>query len=140
MLYSNTQNYLCANKWALAHLKYHLPSVHLEILSLGCTTWMLTRHTVKKLDSNCIRLLLTILNKSWRQHPTKQQLYYHLQKNSIQIRWTRHAGHYELISEILLWTPSHGRASVGWPAWTYLQQLCIDAGCSMEDLPKVMDK
>ena len=26
----------------------------------------------------------------------------------------------ELISDVLLWTPSHGRAKVGWPARTYL--------------------
>ena len=29
----------------------------------------------KKLDSNCTRILRAILNKSWRQHPTKQQIY-----------------------------------------------------------------
>ena len=29
--------------------------------------------------------------------------------------------------------------SVGWPARTYLQQLCIDMGCSFEDLLGVMD-
>ena len=32
----------------------------------------------KKLDSNYIRMLRAILNESWRQHPTKQQLYGHL--------------------------------------------------------------
>ena len=31
----------------------------------------------KKLDSNYTRMLRAILNKSWRQHPTKQQLYSH---------------------------------------------------------------
>ena len=46
----------------------------------------------------------------------------------------------ELISDVLLWTPSHGCASVGWPARTYLQQLCTDTGCSLEDLPVVMDE
>ena len=35
-----------------------------------------------------------ILNKSWRQHPTKHQLYGHLPPimKPIQVRWTRHAG------------------------------------------------
>ena len=32
----------------------------------------------KKLDGNYTRMLQVILNKSWRQHPTKQQLYGHL--------------------------------------------------------------
>ena len=32
----------------------------------------------KKLDGNYTRMLRAILNKSWKQHPTKQQLYGHL--------------------------------------------------------------
>ena len=32
----------------------------------------------KKLDGNYTRMLRAILNKSWRPHPTKQQLYAHL--------------------------------------------------------------
>ena len=32
----------------------------------------------KKLDGNYTRMLRSILNKSWRQLPTKQQLYGHL--------------------------------------------------------------
>ena len=32
----------------------------------------------KKLDGNYTRMLWEILNKSWRQNPTKQQLYGHL--------------------------------------------------------------
>ena len=56
----------------------------------------------------------------------------------------RHAGHWwrskdELISDILLWTPSYGRAKAGRPAWTYIQQLCADIGFILEDLPGAMD-
>ena len=47
------------------------------ILLYGCTTWTLTKHMEKKLDGNCTGMLRAILNKSWRQHPTKQQLYKH---------------------------------------------------------------
>ena len=39
----------------------------------------------------------------------------------------------KLISDILLWTPSQGQAEVGRPASTYIQQLCADTGCSLED-------
>ena len=39
----------------------------------------------------------------------------------------------ELISNVLLWNPSCGRVSVGQPIRTYLQQLCTDTGCSLED-------
>ena len=28
---------------------------------------------------------------------------------------------------------------VGWPAWTYIQQLCKDTGCSLENLPEAMN-
>ena len=99
----------------------------------GCTAWMLTKWLKKKLDGNYTSMLWAILNKSWRQHPTKQQLYSHLPPitKTIQVRWTRHAGccwrsRDELISDVLLWTPSHGQAKAGWPARTYIQQLCAD--------------
>ena len=45
------------------------------ILLYGCTTGALTKHMEKKLNINYTRMLRAILNKSWRQHPTKQQLY-----------------------------------------------------------------
>ena len=84
--------------------------------------------------------------KSWRQYPTKQELYGHLPPIAkiIQVRQTRHAEHCwrskgELISDIPLWSPSHGRAKAGQPARTYKQQLCADTGCSLEDLPEAMD-
>ena len=100
----------------------------------------------KKLNRNYTRMLWGVLNKSWRQHPTKQQLHDHLPPitKTIEVRWNRHAGHSwrskdELISDILLWTPSHGRAKIGQPARTYTQQLCADTGCSLEDLLGVMD-
>ena len=116
------------------------------ILLYGCTTWTLTKRMEKKLDGNYTRMLRAISNKSWTQHPTKQQLYGYRPPitKTIKIRRTRHAGHCwisrdELISDVLLWTPSDGRAKAGWPARTYMQQLCADTGCSPEDLPEVMD-
>ena len=48
------------------------------ILLYGCITWTLTKRLEKKLDSNYTRMLRAILNKSWRQHPTRHQLYGHL--------------------------------------------------------------
>ena len=90
-------------------------------------------------------MLRATLNKSWRQHPTKQQLYGHLPPiSTIQIRRTRHARHCwgskdELTSDVLQWTSSHGRASVGRPAGTYIQQLCTDTGCRQEYLSEAID-
>ena len=45
----------------------------------------------------------------------------------------------KLISNMLLWTPSHGRAKAGQPTRTYIRQLCADTGCSLEDLLGAMD-
>ena len=85
--------------------------------------------------------LRAILNKSWRQHPTKHQLYGHLPPitKTIQVRRTRHAGHCWRSKDELLWTPVYGQAKTGWPARTYIQQLCEDTGCSPEDLPEAMN-
>ena len=117
-----------------------------SILLYGCTTWTLTKRMEKKLDGIYTRMLRAILNKSWRQHPTKQQLYGHLPPitKTIKVRRTRHAGHCwksgdELISDVLLWTPSHGRGKAGRPARTYIQQLYEDTGCSPEDQPEAMN-
>ena len=117
-----------------------------SILLYGCTTWTLTKRLEKKLDGNYTRMLRAILNRSWRQHPTRHQLYGHLPPitKTIQVRRARHAGHCwrsrdELISDVLLWTPTHGRAKSGRPARTYIQQLCEDTGCCPEDLPRAMN-
>ena len=117
-----------------------------SIVLYGRTAWMLAKRMEKKLDSNFTRMLRAILNKSWRQHPTKQQLYSHLPSitKTIQVRRTRLAGHCwrsrdELIIDILMRTLSHGRAKVGWPARIYIQQLCADTGCRLEDLLGSMD-
>ena len=116
------------------------------ILLYGCTTETLTKRTEKKLDGNYTRMLRVILHKSWRQHPTKQQLYGLLTPitKTIQVRRTRHAGHCwrsrdEHISDIFLRTPSHGQAKAGRPARTYIQQLCADTGGILEDLPGAID-
>ena len=100
----------------------------------------------KKLDDNYTRMLQAILNKSWRQHPTKQQLYSHLPPimKTHKIRWTRHAGHCwrsrdELISDVLLQKPLHGQTKARWPVQTYIQQLCANMGCSLKDLLEAMD-
>ena len=110
----------------------------MPILLYGCTKWTLTKRMEKKLDGNYIRMLRAILNKSWRQHPTKKQLFGHLPPitKTIQIRRSRYAGHCwrskdELISDV--------RANVGQPPKTYIQQLRADTGCCLEDLSGAMN-
>ena len=116
------------------------------ILLYGCTTWTLTKRLEKKLHGNYTRMFRAILIKSWRQQPTRYQLYGHLPPitKTIQVRRTIHAGHCwrsrdELISDVLLQTPTYGRAKAGWPARTYIHQLCDDTRCIPEDLPEAMN-
>ena len=97
----------------------------------------------RMLDGNCTRMLLAVLNKPWKQYLPKKQLYGQLPPISKTIKF-RHAGDCwrrknKLTSDFLLWTPSHGRANVGRPARTYLQQLWADTGRCLNNLPGAMD-
>ena len=58
---------------------------------------------------------------------SRHQLYGHLPPitKTIKVRRTRHAGHCwrskdELVSDVLLWTPTYGQAKAGRPARTYI--------------------
>ena len=66
-----------------------------SILLYGYTTWTLTKRMEKKINGNYTRMPQVILNKSWRQHPTKQQLYDHLPPitKTIRVGLIGHAGH-----------------------------------------------
>ena len=113
-----------------------------SMLLYGCTILTLIKRMEEKLDGNYTRMLRAILNKSWKQHPTKPQLYGHLPPSTktIKIIQTRHYWRSrELIGDVLLWTSSLGRAKAGRPARTYIRQLCADTGCRAEDLPEAMD-
>ena len=118
------------------HLSYWMTCVYI-VVYLFYAYWY---------KGNYTRMLRAVLTKSWRQHPARHQLYGHLPPitKTIQVRRTRHAGHCwrskdELISDVLLWTPTYGCAKAGRPARTYIQQLCEDTGCNPEVLPEAMN-
>ena len=55
----------------------------------------------------------------------------------------RFAGHrwrakQRLAGDLLLWSPNHGKRRVGRPAITYIDQLCRDTGCLLNDLPALL--
>ena len=118
---------LNSNNWNFITLfRFFFQAAVVSILLYGCTNWTLTKRLKKKLDGNYTRMLRAILNKSWRQYPTRHKLYGHLPPitKTIQIRRTRHAGHCwrskdELISDVLLWAPAYGQAKAGRTARTY---------------------
>ena len=93
----------------------------------------------RQLHKNAVCNLEQLLAATPHKTPTvRPPASYH---KTIQVRRTRHAGQCwrsrdELISDVLLWTPTYGRAKAGRLARTYIQQLCEDTECSPEDLPE----
>ena len=58
-----------------------------------CTSLILTKPLKEKLDENYTRrMLYALLNKSWKQHPIKQELYGYLPliTQTIHVRRARH--------------------------------------------------
>ena len=122
-------------------------AVVVSILLYRCTTRTLTKEFGEKpwrqLQKNTASNIEQVLEATPHKAAAIRPLTSH--HENCQVRRTRHARHCrrsrdELISDILLWTPSHGRAKWGRPARTYLQHLCADTGCSLEDLPEVMNE
>ena len=120
-------------------------SVVESVLLYGSTTWTLTKIQESRLDGCYTRMLRAALNLSWKEHPTKQQLYGNLPpiSHKIRDRRLRFAGHCyrskgELVSDVLLWQPQHGKQSVGAPRRNYIKQLTDDTDCCVEDLPVMM--
>ena len=108
-----------------------------------CTIWILMKYLEKKIDGNHTRQLYAVLNKNWKQCPTKQQLYSHLPPISQTIwgRQTRHVGHCwrsknELIRNIFQWT-SQRHFSVDRPE-KKIYYLFEDTGYCLNDLSRVM--
>ena len=100
----------------------------------------------KKLDGNYTKNVASFIEQVLEATPHKTAAVWpptsHHENH--QVRRTRYVGHFwrskdELISDILQWTLAYGRAKVGRPARTYIQQFCADTGCSLEDLWEAMD-
>ena len=114
-------------------------AVVISMLLYGCTTWTLTKRLEKKLDGN-----YTSSPGGNTPQDTNCTATCPLSRKLFKLDRTRHAGHCwrsrdELIRDVLLWTPTHGRAKAGRPARTYFQQLCEGTECCPEDQPKAMN-
>ena len=119
--------------------------VVVSILLYGCTTWTLAKW-MQKLDGKNTKILRAILYKSWMLHFRKQLLCSHFPSISktIQEGQRRHARHSwcckdKLLRDVFLWTPLHEPLNVGLYARTFIRQLYVDSGLSLEDLPGVID-
>ena len=81
-------------------------------------------------------MLRAILDKSWKQHTTKQ----HLHGHSSQKLPNKPCGTLlKMEGRSSVDSLTHERASIGRPARTYLHQLCADSICNLEKLLGVMD-
>ena len=118
----------------------------MSILLDGCNTKTLTKCMKKCLIGTireCYELFWTNPGSNNPQNNHCIVTYLPSEK-TLEIRPTRHPGYCwriknELISDILLWSPTYWRASVDRSARTYFHQLCGNTGCSFEDLPGAMD-
>ena len=100
----------------------------------------------KRLDGNYMRMLRVALNISWKSHPTNKELYGNIPKlsNSIKSQRLRFSGHCwrartELASDLLLWTPKHGKAKSVRPKKTFVDQLERYSMIELSELPAAMD-
>ena len=93
-----------------------------------------------------IHACYAVFNKSWKQHPAKEELYGNIPVISeiVRERRTKYAGHCyrskdELVGDLLLWIPNHGHSSIGRPRRTYIDKLSNDVGMPVDDLKPSME-
>lgn len=117
-----------------------------SVLLYGSCAWTLTTQQVTSLDGTYTRMLRAVLNIPWQNHPTKKELYGHLPPVSAKIRERRlrfsghcHRSKNELVRDVLLWQPRHGKNPIGRPRKTYIGQLVEDTGCTVDELPTAMN-
>ena len=105
-----------------------------SVLLYSCTTWTLTKCLEKKVDGN-----YTSCNEQIMEAGSYKTAVQPLPiSQTIQARHTGHCRRNKdkLISDILLWSPTHRHMSVGWPSKTH--QPCADTGYRLEDLLRMM--
>ena len=120
-------------------------SVVESVLLYGSSTWTLTKKLEKTIDGTYTRMLRAVLNVSWKSHPTKARLYGPLPpvSHTIRLRRLTFAGHCwrskdEIVSDLILWHPKHGRAPRGRPRKTYINQLLDDTQLQRDNIEAAM--
>ena len=126
------------------NVKIHIGKAWTILPNCGCVSTIVWLHhqDFEKAQGCCV-LLWTNPGSSPSQ---KKQLYGYLPPiwQTIQIRWTRLVGHSwksrdKLISKVFLWATTQGRPNAGQHTKTYIHQFCADAGCQLENLPRVIN-
>ena len=98
------------------------------------------------LDGCYTRLLRSAFDISWKAHMSNERLYGDLPKVSDKVRKRRlqFAGHCvrssgQVVLDLVLWKPLHGRRSVGRPIMTYVDLLCQDTGQTSAEIKTCME-
>ena len=113
------------------------------ILLCGSEPWTLSARQQKRLDGMYTRLLMRVINLSWKRHQNLQQIYGDLPRVSqiVKARRVQFAGHCfraanEVISPLILWKPK----PIGRKSWklTYPDVIARDSGIGLEDLGVAM--
>ena len=104
-----------------------------SILLYGSETWTMKKELLDRLDGTYTRLLMCVKNISWKNHPTKEQIYGELPPISTTVARRRaiFAGHCyrckdQAISDILLWRLP--QSSRGTRPHTYPDTISRDTG------------
>ena len=118
-----------------------------SVFVYGAITWTLTTKLEKKIDGAYTRMLRAALNVSWKEHLTNKELYGKTPKvtSSIHEQRLRFTGHCwrskkELICDVILWLPKHGKRSRGRPTKTFVDQLVDDTECNVDELMDECDE
>ena len=117
-----------------------------SILLYGAECWTLSQNLERGLDGCYTRMLRTVLNISWKDHPTLQEIYGDTPRISqiLQKRRLKFAGHcyrsaHEPVSKLVLWAPTQGKRGRGRPAINYINQISRDTGLNLDELGKTME-
>ena len=116
------------------------------VLLYVSTAWTLTQSLDKQLDAAHTKMLRMVKNVTWRKRITNEVLYAGLPiiSTTIRERRLRFDGHCwrsknEVVGDLVLWEPKHGKGSVGGQARTFVDLLEADTGVPRDCLPAAMD-
>ena len=105
-----------------------------------------TQSLDKKLDGAYTKMLRVVRDMTWQKHITNEVLYAGLPRISttVQERRLRFTGHCwkiknEVVRDLVLWEPKHGKRSIGGRARTIVDLLEADTGVPRDCLPAAMD-
>ena len=116
-----------------------------SVFLYGSAAWTLTETLAKRIDGCFTRLLRSALGFTWRDHVNNKELYAEVPKatDTIKQKRLKLAGHCyrhpeEAESNLVLWTPNHGKRGRGRPARTFVQQLRDDTGLQEREMASLM--